>query len=238
MAHSVLTDARLYIDHNDLSGDTNSVDLNLTTKAVADVCFGQSVEVSLPGLTGWSMGAAGLLTMADDASEEDFNAKWNRTTSIVTASPTGTDGERAYFGQAFQGQYESNGKIGEAFKWSWGAAASGLIVPGTIIHTKASHAATFNGSAFQLGAVAAGKLMYVALHVFTASGTTLDVIVQSDDNSGFTSATTRITFTQVTTVAGAQLGSVAGSITDDYWRIRGTIVGSGPYVLAVSAGIV
>lgn len=237
MAHNVTTDARLYVDHNDLSGDTNSIDLGLGTKAVPDNCFGQTVELSMPGHRTWAIGAAGLLTMADDGSEEELHEKWDRSTSIITASPTGTDGDRAYFGEAVQSEFRRTGMVGDAYKWTWSAAAKGLIVAGTIIHTKASRSATFNGSAFQLGAVAAGKSLYVALHVFSAAGTTLDAIVQSDDNSGFSSATTRITFTQVTTAAGAQLSSVAGSITDDYWRIRGTIVGSGPYVLAVAAGI-
>lgn len=237
MSHSVLTDGRLFIDHNDLSGDTNSIDLKVGTKAVPDPCFGQTVELSLAGHRSWALGAAGLLTMADDASDEDLHAKWDRSTSIVTASPTGTDGDRAYFGQAFQSEFQRSGRVGEAYGWTAGASAKDILVAGTIIHTKASRAATGNGTAFQLGAVAAGKSLYAALHVFTATGTTLDVKVQSDDNSGFSSATDRITFAQIATTAGAQLSSVAGSITDDYWRIVYTIAGSGPYVLAVTAGI-
>ncbi len=237
MAHDVARDCRLYLDHNDLSGDTNSIDLGVGTAKVPDDCFGQSVSLNLPGHLNWAIGAAGLLTLADDASEEDFNAKWDRSTSIVSAYPTGVDGEKAYFGQAFQSEYRPGGRVGDALKWSWGAAAKGLLIPGYVLHTKASRSATGNGTGFQIGAVAAGKSLYAALHVFTATGTTLDVKVQSDDNSGFTSATDRITFTQVATTAGAQMSSVAGSITDDYWRIVYTIAGSGPYVLAVAAGI-
>ena len=59
--------------------------------------------------------------------------------------------------------------------------------------------------------------------------------MQSDDNSGFTSATNRITFTQATGVT-SELLSVAGAITDDYWRLSYTIVG-GSFTFAVALGI-
>lgn len=81
--------------------------------------------------------------------------------------------------------------------------------------------------------------MYVALHVLSVSGTTpsLTVIVQSDDNVGFTTPTIRISFTAATEV-GAQWGSVAGALTDDYWRISYTISGTNPvFAFAVSAGV-
>jgi hypothetical protein len=236
MAHDVARDCRFYLDGFDLSGDTNSVDLGVTTTAVDDTCFGQSVHLGLPGLRGWSCGAAGLLTMADDGSEEQLNAKWNRTSSVVTMSPTGTHGDRAYISTVGQSEYQSGQKIGDALKWTWGGAARDILVPATIIHTKASRAATGNGTATQLGAVASGKSLYAALHVFVASGTTLVVKIQSDDNSGFASATDRITFATATTSVTAELKSVAGSITDDWWRIVYTISG-GPYSLAVAAGI-
>lgn len=237
MAHDVARDCRFFLDGYDLSGDTNSLDLAVSTAAVDNTCFGATVRTDLAGLRGWTCGAAGLLTMADDGSEEQFNAKWNRASSVLTMSPTGTDGDRAYIGTVAQSEYQSTGRIGDALKWTWSGMARDLLVPASIIHTKASRSTTGSGTAFQLGAVASGKSLYAALHVFTATGTSLVVKVQSDDNSGFSSATDRITFSTVTTSVASQLSSVAGSITDDYWRITYTIVGTGPYVLAVAAGI-
>lgn len=238
MSHIPLMDARIYLDGFDLSGDSNSVNLNLGTRAVPDVTFGDTVETSLPGVRHWAFGCAGLLDYTNDAIDEVLHGKWNRTGSILTLSPDGTDGNPAYFGQGFQSEFGRPQQVGDAAKWSLGGAATGLLVKGSIIHTKASRAATGNGSAFQLGALSSSQTLYAVLQVFTATGTTLDVKVQSDDNSGFTSATDRITFTQVTTSIGAQISSVAGAITDDYWRIVYTIAGGGPYVLAVAAGIV
>ena len=53
------------------------------------------------------------------------------------------------------------------------------------------------------------------------------MVVESDDNSGFTSATTRLTATQVTTSTTSESLEVAGAITDDYFRVNFTIAGSG-----------
>jgi hypothetical protein len=61
---------------------------------------------------------------------------------------------------------------------------------------------------------------------FGGTSPTLDVIVQSDDASGFPSATNRITFTQATGFTAEYATPVAGAITDDWWRVNFTIGGT------------
>jgi len=51
--------------------------------------------------------------------------------------------------------------------------------------------------------------------------------LQSDDNSDFTSATDRATFTALTAI-GSEIKSVAGAVTDQYWRLNYTISGTNP----------
>jgi hypothetical protein len=123
-----------------------------------------------------------------------------------------------------------------------GSSSTGPVVRGLLVHpSNVSRTSSSTGTGRQLGAVAAGKSMYAALHVISASGTnpTLDVILQSDDNASFTSATSRITFTQATGRT-SQLSSVAGAITDDYWRVSYTIGGTNTptFAFAVTAGII
>ena len=62
--------------------------------------------------------------------------------------------------------------------------------------------------------------------------------IQSDDNSGMSSPTDRITSFTAATGTGYQWGSVAGAITDDYWRCVYTITGTGTITFAVAAGII
>lgn len=82
---------------------------------------------------------------------------------------------------------------------------------------------TLNGAAQQLGAVTAStKRVYAAVHILDIQGTspTLQPILQSDDNSGFSSATSQATGTAQGAVGTQWLASGWGPFTDDYWRVR------------------
>ncbi len=123
-----------------------------------------------------------------------------------------------------------------------GQSSTGPVIRGKLLHPGSTARTTSGtGTGRQLGAVIAGKSLYAALHVLSVSGTstpTITVAVQSDDNAGFTSATDRVTFTPAT-AKGYQWGSVAGAVTDDYWRVSFVISGTTPsFTFAVTAGII
>lgn len=132
-----------------------------------------------------------------------------------------------------------SGSVGDMAGMNISGGTQGKLVRGLLEYNDtAITSSTSTGS--QLGEVSTGQSIYANLHCTGASaGDTLDVIVQSDDNSGFSSATNRITFTQV---AGGNIASehlsLAGVVDDDYWRISFTIAGSDPsFTFAVSIGI-
>ena len=160
----------------------------------------------------------------------------------VTVCTRSADGSFAYLFRNSTASYTpSMSPVGDLAMAALSGNSTGGIVRGSLIHPgSASRSSSSTGTGRQLGAVVAGKSMYAALHVLSVSGTstpTLTVIVQSDDNAGFTTPTTRISFTAATAV-GAQWGSVAGALTDDYWRISYTISGTNPvFAFAVSAGV-
>lgn len=92
------------------------------------------------------------------------------------------------------------------------------------------------GTAIALTGPSASQRLWASLHVTAASGTNLVVKVQSDDNSGFTSATDRITFSTVSAV-GWQFSSVAGDLsTETHWRVVATIA-SGTFSFAAAFGV-
>lgn len=160
--------------------------------------------------------------------------------SLVTAAD---DGSFAYLMKGVALTYTPRkGNVGElAMGDISSTVAQGPLVRGQLLHpSNVSRTSSSTGTERQMGAVGATQRLYAALHVISASGTspTLDVKIQSDDNSGFTSATDRITFTQATAKT-SELSSVAGAITDDYWRVSYTIGGSDTptFAFAVTAGI-
>ena len=159
--------------------------------------------------------------------------------SVCTAS---ADGSVAYLLKSIPLSYTPvSGAVGElASATISGSSSTGPVVRGLLVHpSNVARTSSGTGTGRQIGAVAAGKKVYAALHVLAASGTSpeLDVIVQSDDNAGFTSPTTRLTFSTATGRT-SELMSAAGAITDDYWRVSYTIAGTSPsFTFAVTCGV-
>ena len=237
-------DMSLLVGGLEVAGHGKNVDLSTTVAAL---------DTSDLAGTGWTELIGGLKSstvslglMQDNAASSVDETAWallgtaDVPHSIVTNS---ADGSTAYLFRGVPLSYTPTmSAVGElAMTQISGQSSSGGIVRGNLIHPgSASRTASGVGTGRQLGAVIAGKSLYVALHVLSASGSTpsLTVIVQSDDNGSFTTPTTRVTFTAATTGNTYQWGSVAGAITDDYWRISYTISGSGPaFSFAVTAGI-
>jgi hypothetical protein len=86
-----------------------------------------------------------------------------------------------------------------------------------------------------LGPVSATQSIYSGLHVLAASGS-LVCTVKSDNSSGFSSPTTRITHSTFTAI-GAEIKSAAGAISDDYWRVDYTVSGSGSFDFIISLAV-
>lgn len=115
-------------------------------------------------------------------------------------------------GENSQYRYQSNGTL---FDYTM-AHSSGVTAP-------------VNGTAVQVGAVTAAQSLVTVLGCldFPAQTTgTFDAKLQSATDSAFTTPNDRHTFTQITTAA-YELATVAGAITDTWWRLSITGVGGG-----------
>lgn len=126
-------------------------------------------------------------------------------------------------------QHRTPGVVGQLLPFEIEAKGQGTPAVDGYIAGLGSKTSTSSGTAFQLGTLDAGETLYAALHVLdvpSGSSPTLDVTIESDNASNFSSATTRITFAQKT-ATGSAWASLAGPIaTDDYWRAKWTIGGT------------
>jgi hypothetical protein len=67
---------------------------------------------------------------------------------------------------------------------------------------------------------------------------TITARIESDNASGFPSATTQLTFTGATAIGGQFLSTSGSAITDDWWRVAWTITGTSPsFLFAMAFGI-
>lgn len=210
----------------------DSTTYGLTRSGRTKVAGLESVSTTLNGF--WDSGSGLIDPTVFDALT---------TEQVITHSFDGAEGNPAYFYQARTLQYQLFGNVGELVPFTLMAesargagAASVGAVRGPILKAKGNVSATgATGTANQMGAVSSGQYLYAVLHVFSA-GTTITAVLESDDNSNFTSATTRAAFGPITTAGGTWATRVAGPITDDWYRLRITAI-TGTFSIACVAGI-
>lgn len=240
MAKTVISNRPLWVNEFSFGSQLFNAVLEYGADEKDTTSFEDSTHVAQGGLksAGLAMDGYWDSSTAQPIDGELF-AQQGGTNLITIPGVNGAEGEIAYFGNFNQAEYSPGESIGEVLKFSFNASAAGDLVRGTIELKQSALSSSGNSTGRQLGALSATQRLWAALHVTAVSGTTptFDAIVQSDDNGSFTSPTTRITFTQATAIT-SELLSVAGAVTDDYWRINYTIAGTAPsFTVALVLGI-
>lgn len=249
MAKQVWKNVRLFSGGADLTSVSNKVELkaeleekdttnfgdyDAATGTVWASCTGGLFKTTMSAEGQWEAGDAG---MVDDATWADLGV-----VGVNTVGPHTVDvGAVAWLVPALRGSYQLGGSTGDVAPWAMSGAGSGVQARGVVLHPPGTaRTATGTGTAVQHVAVATGKRLYAHLHVLSASGTTpsITVKVQSSVDNTFASPTDRVTFSAAT-ARGAQASSVAGPVTDTWWRAQWTISGTSPsFLLLVAVGVV
>lgn len=254
MAVQVMTDAKIYVGGYNLSGFSNEAHLSMSPAILdASVFGGGSTRRNVPGLIDFKLEAAGFMDYvfpigaAPLPQTESFNsalfAMIDDVTGVGSIAPLGNaEGDLCYTTQQIPSKFDPlGGAVGSLLPFKLEMNALGVkVIRGTVgglgLKTVTGNSAT----GIQLGAVSATQRLYCGLHVVGASGTTptLDVIVRSSTVIGMAAPTTRLTFSQFTTLVGASWQSIAGPITDTFFDVKWTIAGTTPnYVIFVVIGI-
>lgn len=247
MGKLVLLDTRVFVSGADLSGNTNKIEIGeeWEAKKVTNFRSGGADEV-LAGLGTVDISAdgqweAGNLGLPDDTFWANRRAIEPWTVGPTNASDTAV-GNLMYLTSALRLRSKLLDAVGEVAPWEAAARGSKPLVRGLSMHQSGTpRTATGTGTTvdFTTGPTA-GQRVYANLHVLSVSGTatpTLTVAVQSDDNSGMTSPTTRGTFVAKTAIGGEAM-EIASPGTERYWRVTWTITGTTPsFLFLVSLGI-
>ena len=198
MAAHIMTDQRVFVDDYEITGDTNAVAIDYGAELKDCTVLGNDTRINKGGLKTVQVQVSGFYD-ADTQDAEIFGNVGLADKPISIAAEGGAVGDVAYFFNAVGGEYSIGESVGELNKFEMGAGAVGSLVRGVIAHNAADTAETSTdvGTAIQLGAVGATQRLVAVLHVLESSGTgdqTLDMVVESDDNAGFTSGLDRLTF--------------------------------------------
>lgn len=238
MSAFALVDVSVYAGALDASCFGNSV----TAEAMVDTvdattfCSG-GWRVPVASLRGYTMQLAGPQDLAATAASATLTPDEHYLLTVGTSYPVAivpqgaAEGAVAYFSEGLLTNYQPvSGAVGDLATHSTTWAITTYPLVRGVFASKTTATATGNGTGHQVGAVSATQYVYAGVHFLTRGGTTsTTVVLESDDNSNFTSATTRATFTAATS-RSAQFTRVAGAITDDWWRLRWTISGGSPSV--------
>lgn len=222
MSALVLKDTTIWVDSVPLTTYANEVSLAASVAELDVTTFGSGgFKQRAAGLKSVEATVKGLL----DPAVVDADAFTNLGVMgrVVSISTDGAAGSPAYVFQAGNFEHTQGGKVGDVDPFSgkfMGSNGVGLV-RGQVAAAKQSVSATgVLGSAQLLGAVGATQFLYAAFHIFPTAGTTITVLVESDDNAGFTSPTTVATLGPLTTVGGTWMARVAGPLTDTYFRFK------------------
>ena len=224
----ILNNTKIYFAGYNLSGDSNSTDLQLGYEEKDDTTFGDTARSVACGMQAISGAVSGFWDAGTGGIDGNLWGKLNTASQVLSVSPVGTIGSSVYACKSMHMQYNFGGQIGDLLPFSAAFRGQGVAsVKGTILEIS-QKTLTGNGTGRQLTDVDAGQYLYGGMHIVAVTGTnpTLDVIIQSDNAITFDTPTTRLTFTQASAVGAQWLTPVAGAIADDYWRASYTIGGT------------
>jgi len=229
MATIVLTDAKIYLDKFDISGDMNNVVAMVSADAQEDTAFGATFHTSKPGLRRGTIHGEGFVQFGSGVTTVDGRLYTNVGIAdlpiSVALEPGGDAGEKAVFMKAMEGAYNIGASVGELLKFQFDTMASGTdvqLVKGTIFEDgKTSRTTAGNTATRTLGAVTSTQKVYAVLHLLAFSGTNVTFTLKSAVTD-FATVTTRATFTTATGTTSQYITPVAGAITDTFWRFEWT----------------
>lgn len=244
MASIVLDNCTIYLNHVDMTGYTSeasitgeAADLDVSTFASA----GWREHIQGPRMLEWSLGGPWGFEDPDNETWDAINSA--ETTPVLTIATTSTPGDVAYFVRPTAIERTSGGSWGDVARWNLtgktrNAAQFQSLYRGGLSLAKQTITGNTNGTAIQLpnldGDV--NDTFGVFVHVFADNGTSVDVVIERDDNSSFTTATT-VTTVNVTGVGQSINATVALLLgNDDYYRARTANLSGTSFDLAVGIG--
>lgn len=241
MAVFVETAFSINVDAFNLAGLCDEITVDATAEDKSYVNFASGGwTLRLPGLLSGMVAAKGTQDLSLTGVDAAF--PFSNIGSLQTYNfqiPGTAVADPAFIGQARQmSTTPLTGAIGEIARYELGFSGTSQMVRAQVLHPSAARTATGNGTTTPFTTPTASQGLYAAFNVSSVSGSgTITFVVETDDNSGMTSATTRLTSVGFTAVGG-DFRSLAGALAGEtHIRVRWTISGFTSVTFTVAAGV-
>jgi len=239
----VWLNAAYFVGAVDLTSQTSRIEAEFSVAEIECTTFGSGgAEELVGGLESANITASGYV---DYGGQYDVNREMYANRRVLlphTIGPSNAGaavGVVAYVVKPLTTSVKVLGPVGQVLPWEVQARGSSRAGAGAFLVSPSSALSTSgDGTPVEIGAIGAGRAALATLHVLEVTGSaTLDVVIESDATGDFNgSETQQITFPQMSGV-GSQFKSIAGPITDTYWRATWTIGGTGTVTAVVALGI-
>lgn len=221
----------------DISGQANRAEFNSSVDELDSTAFSDLCHRRVGGIVTSSF----ALTVLDEASTTD---PWTTLKDLqgaaeayyawIESNASMAEGDYGVMLRALQSNFTRGGSIGALRAHEVSGNGDGQLIVCQVMQQDESLASSGNSTGFQFGALATGEVMWAQQYILSGTGTISGKLV-SDDNSGFTSATDRLTFTATLAAPDAEEQTLSTATTDDWWRYEYTIA-TGPFTVVVLMG--
>lgn len=243
MAELAVVNAFAYFGAHDFTGDIHTWSMDGSADALrsTNMRSGGANEYKM-GLKTTTMSMNGFTDFgADSPDAELFSFYSTRAAAVVTVGNDEVEGTACCMTQQFVPQFTpgGGGQVGQMSEFSMSGQGTDVAggVRGFLLKEQGAVSATGAiGTGVQIGAASATQYRYATVHLLGTAGTSITLVLEMDDNSGFTSATTVATFGPLTATGGNWMTPVIGSATDSWYRFRVTAI-TGTWTVAGAAGI-
>lgn len=247
MAKHVLLNSRLFVGASDLTGFSNKIELQAEVEEKDSTAFGNNgwsevlgglANATVAGSGQWEANGVGSVDVELWSGLGNLGPWSMVPADNKTAAQSAAHGDLVYFLNALKGSIKFFDAVGEVAPWEGNAASTWPLVRGQVAHAPGVPiTSTGAANGIELGAVAAGRYLFAAVHVLSVAGTsdpTITLSIESDTSDAFGSPTTRISF-DAATIPQGQIARAGGPITDEWYRLAYTVSGSDPSFLVFSA---
>jgi len=220
-----------YVDEFDFSGVQNNAEVLVETGIADATAFADTDMTYLQGKGSFAFNFQGFFDGTSGYDAEMF-IDLTATQRSVGVYEDNVGGAKGYEGQTNVSRQARASEKGSAIVLNVDWLGDAVIHRAVLLDVDTAVGATANGTEREHGASGADETLRGVLRLLAAPGgagnNTLDVTIESD-TTGFPSATTRLTFAQLSQASSASFEVVTSrtTVTDTFWRQVYTYAGAG-----------
>lgn len=246
MARIHAKSADVLVDEFEFDAVTNSVNVDIEGNHGKVTAYADTDETYVEGKPSFTLDIGGLFSTSSPGYDGEMFTDLTTVDRLVGVYPNQhTAGEFGYECNCNPGPQARTSEKTAAILLNVQWRGSTPIIRSQVLTKNTAISSTNTGTAYQHGAVGATEKAWAAVRLLSSPGgggsNDCDVTIESDSAEGFSSATTRLTFTTLNQASTAthETQEANGAITDDWWRALVTISGGGSrtFDLLITMGI-